>query len=79
MAIRIVTLEEARGLALLAKEYGEVCDKVIGRAKADYRCDISGELIPKGAICAVAVILPSKRHVNYEHQKGMLEKYVTVS
>lgn len=78
MAIRIVTLQEVSPMESVASEYGEVCEMVIGRAKADYRCDISGEKIPKGTVCAVAVILPSKKHVNYEHQKGMLEKYVTV-
>jgi len=76
MAIKIVTVEEASKVEDLCKKYNEAFEKVIGKAKKDYYCDHTGVEIPAMTKCAVIMVLPSKNHPNYEHQKQMLNDYV---
>lgn len=76
MSIKILTLEEALETRKLCEKYGEVFEQIEGKAKQDYICDNSGASIPKGSPCAAVLVLPSRSHFNFEHQKAMLVDYV---
>lgn len=76
MSIKILTIKEAKETELVAKQYNEHFEAVIGKAKQDYICDNSGEEIPEGEYCAAVLILPTKKHPNYEHQKNMLGDFL---
>lgn len=76
MSIKILTLKEAEETKKACEKYGEVFESVVGKASQDYICDNSGVSIPKGSECVVVMVLPSKKHFNYEHQKQMLSDYI---
>jgi len=76
MAIKILTLDEARHTERLAAKYNESCFVKTGLAMDDFFCDNSGKRIPIASACAAVVLLPSENHPNYQHQVNMLEKYV---
>lgn len=76
MSIKILKVEEAREVEKLCKKYGEVCEILIGKAKVEYVDDNSGLVIEKGSECAVVLVLPSKFHHNYEHQKSIMKDYI---
>jgi len=76
MSIKIVTVEEAEKSKKTAEKYGECFEEVRGKANQDYMCDNSDKAIPKDSECSVIMILPSKKHFNYKHQKAMLTDYV---
>lgn len=76
MSIKILTIKEAEETKKRAMQYGEVCEMITGKAKSSYFCDNSGEKIDQGSECAVVLVLPSRDHFNYDHQKAMLQEYV---
>lgn len=76
MSIKILTLKEAEITQDRCRIYGEVCEMLVGKAKADYFCDNSGDFIPRGEECAAVMVLTSTNHPNYEHQKNMLKEYI---
>lgn len=76
MSIKILTTEEAKETEKICQKYGEVFESVSGKAKEDYFCDNTGVEIPKGSICVAVLVLPSKDHFNYQHQKNLLSTYV---
>lgn len=76
MAIKILTLPEAKHTRELCDKYGEAFEMVQGIAPQDYICDNSGQVIHAGDECAVVLVLPSRKHHNYEHQLAMLSNYI---
>ena len=76
MGIKILTIKEAKETKKICKQYNECFEMVTGKAKENYRCDNSNEVIPQGEVCAVVLVLPNKNHPNYEHQKSMLKDYI---
>lgn len=79
MSIKILTLEEAEKTILSCAKYNECCEVVRGIAPCLYYCDNSGVEINIGDECAAVLILPSKKHHNYEHQLNLLPTYVISS
>jgi hypothetical protein len=76
MSIKILKIEEAKEVEKLCKKYGEVCEVLYGKAKVEYFCDNTGVTIEKGSECAVVLVLPSKSHHNYQHQKDIMKDYI---
>jgi hypothetical protein len=76
MAIKILTIEEAKETKELAEKYGEVCEVVEGVAPINYVCDNTGVEIKRGERCASVLLLPNKEHHNYEHQLALLRHYI---
>lgn len=76
MSIKILTPEEAEHTRQLCEKYGEAFEMVQGIAPVDYICDNSGSKIHAGDQCAVVLVLPSRKHFNYEHQLSMLSNYI---
>lgn len=76
MSIKILTLSEAKETKARCQKYGECCEVKIGLAKTDYQSDNSGDIIERGSLCAVVLVLPSQNHPNYKHQMGMMKEYI---
>ena len=76
MAIKILTLKEAEITKARCEKYGEVYEALIGKAVNNYHCDNSDDFIPKGEECVAVMVLTSKDHPNYKHQRNMLKDYV---
>ena len=76
MSIKILTLAEAEHTRIACESYGEAFEMVQGIAPQDYLCDHTGQVIHAGDECAVVLVLPSRKHHNYEHQLAMLSNYI---
>lgn len=76
MSIKIVTVEKAKEIKKLCEKYGEHFQEIIGKAKQDYICDSSNVAIPKDTKCSVILVLTTKHHTNYQHQKEMLKDFI---
>lgn len=76
MSIKIVTVEKAKEIKKLCEKYDEHFEEVIGKAKRDYICDSSGVAIPKDTECSAILVLTTKHHPNYQHQKEMLKEFI---
>lgn len=76
MSLKITTVAESERVKHLCEQYGEVCEVLIGEAPHDYLCDNTDALIPEGSECAVVLVLPDRKHHNYEHQLSIMSNYV---
>lgn len=78
MSVRILTIEEAKKVEQLAKKFNEYFRGVVGKAKQDFVCDNSNDVIPKGSYCVHTVLLDSYDHPNRELQESSVSDFIEI-
>ena len=76
MAIKILTVEQAKKTKDLAQKFGELYAELKGKALSDLICDFSGQEIKQGSECVVVALCNEHQQDIFEENKQRLYMYV---